>query len=647
MCGIAGIYRFDGRAVEQSVLSEMTLCLRHRGPETLRSVVVDELGAAGLGHARLRIIDLSVRAAQPMSNASGTLQIVFNGEVYNFRELREDLRRTGAEFRTESDTEVLLQLYERDGPECIKRVAGMFAFAIWDARDRSMFLARDCVGKKPLFYWASPRMLAFASEIKALLRHPEIPAPVNEEMLPHLFFHGYVPGSQTLYKGIQQVPPGHTLMVKENGSLRLEQYWTVDSTPHRSVPPREIAVKRVRELVTDAVRRRLIADVPLGAFLSGGLDSTVVVGVMSQLMQEPVRTFSIGFASGPGYDERHYARLAADRFGTKHTEFVVEPSAVNLVDRLVWHHDGPFGDSSAVPTYLLSRLAREHVTVALSGDGGDELFAGYRRFAVTAATERVPLAARRLAKSITEAVPEWGGRDSIIRRARRFARVIDLPLTARLGLAAAIFTDDVAELVPSWRHTGPVAVSLDPAAAFGAGRRGTALGRLLDVNLKSYLPADLLVKADRCSMAHALEVRSPFLDPELIEFVAGLPDRMKLRFMTSKAVLREAFADMVPDEILRRPKMGFAAPLDFWFRGELRDYIRDVLLSSDARLRQYVNQEYVRHVWSTHVAGREDFSSRLWMLLTFEVWLRALPGWRAGASPEGIDGPPVAAVVPA
>ena len=646
MCGIVGIYRFDGRAVDGSVLAEMNQCLQHRGPEVLRSVVMNDV-ATGLGHARLRIIDLSERASQPMSNPDRTLWIVFNGEIYNFRELRDDLRRSGAEFRTESDTEVLLQLYERDGPSCVERLSGMFAFAIWDARSRSLFLARDRVGKKPLFYWASSRFFAFGSEIKALLRHPDIPAPIHHEMLPHLFFHGYVPGPETLYRGIRQVPPGHTLTVGEGGDPRLHRYWDVDLTPAEPPPSEAAAAQRVRQLVTAAVRRRLIADVPLGAFLSGGLDSTIVVGVMSQLIPEPVRTFSIGFAGDARYDERTFARVAATRFRTRHTEFVVEPSSVDLVERLVWHHDGPFGDSSAIPTYLLARLAREHVTVALTGDGGDELFAGYRRFAVTAATERMPLPFRRVAKTLMQVVPGWGGPENIVRRARHFAGMIDLPLTARLGRAAAIFTEDVRELVPSWRPTGPVSVSLDLDAARAAGRSATSLSRLLYLNLKGYLADDLLVKMDRSSMAHALEARSPFLDSDLIEYVSGLPDSMKLRLMRGKGVLRAAFADMVPEDILRRPKMGFAAPLDSWFRKELRDYIGDILLSDDARLGQYLNRDYVRHVWTEHAAGREDFSSRLWILLTFEVWLRCLPKWRNETVMVGASEPDaVASVVP-
>ncbi|HSE94665.1 MAG TPA: asparagine synthase (glutamine-hydrolyzing), partial [Methylomirabilota bacterium] len=397
MCGIAGVFRYDGGPVDADSLAAMSAAVSHRGPDGLDQDI-QTVGSlqVGLGHARLRIIDLSAAASQPMVSDDGAVSVTFNGEIYNFRELRARLQARGVRFRTASDTEVILRVYEAEGPDAITSLDGMFAFALWDAHRRMLLLARDRVGKKPLFYASGPGWLVFASEIKALMRWPELAVEVDPGALPAFFLYGYVPTPATPYRGIRQLPPGHCLSVDGTGATRLWGYWEL---PPAGPPPAEgDATGRVRELVTDAVRRRLVADVPLGAFLSGGIDSTIVVGVMSQLMGTPVRTFSIGFAGDPRFDERRYARLAARHFGTEHTEFVVEPSAVDLVDRLVYHHDGPFADSSAVPTYLLSRLTRQHVTVALNGDGGDELFAGYLRFYAALLAERVPAGLRRAAR---------------------------------------------------------------------------------------------------------------------------------------------------------------------------------------------------------------------------------------------------------
>ena len=394
---------------------------------------------------------------------------------------------------------------------------------------------------------------------------------------------------------------------------------------------------RVRELVTAAVRRRLIADVPLGAFLSGGIDSSIVVGMMSQLMREPVRTFSIGFAGDRRFDETSYARLVSQRFRTRHTEFVVEPSAVELVERLVWHHDGPFADSSAIPTYILSRLTREHVTVALNGDGGDELFAGYLRFYATLLSEQVPGWMRRTVERVLSGLPPWGGHRSLFRRLQKFAGSAALPFEQRFSRWISVFYDDLPRLLPDtfartdsrpsrWLMNGrapePLAL-LEPHLTRCA--QGSLLTQLLYVNFKTYLLDDLLVKMDRCSMAHALETRSPFLDRDLLEYVFSLPDAMKLRWGRTKVILRQTFADLLPTEILQRGKMGFGVPLQTWFKTDLRDYIQDLLLAPDARLRAYVDQRFVSQLCASHLSGRADHSAQLWTLLTFEVWLRQFP----------------------
>ncbi len=641
MCGIVGVVQLDGRPVDRTVIERMTEVLAHRGPDARGiALVQSDTVRAGLGHTRLKIVDLSDAAGQPMANDDGTVWVVFNGEIYNFRELRSSLESRGHRFRSTSDTEVLLRLYEAEGERCVEQLDGMFAFAIWDNRRRCLVLARDRVGKKPLFIVERPGFVAFASEIKALLRHPDITPEVDASVLPTFFVYGYVPTPRTFYRRIEKLPPGTVRCIDFDGQSSQRSYWDLASfTVERSSrPPSEAeAAARVKELVTAAVRRRLIADVPLGAFLSGGVDSSIVVGVMSRLMKEPVRTFCIGFSGDPHFDETAYARVASQRFLTAHTEFIVNPSAVtDLVQRLVWHCDGPFADSSAVPNYLLARLTREHVTVALNGDGGDELFAGYLRFYAAIVSERVPGWMRRLAGATFGALPEWGGHRTFFRRMQKFAGSAALPFAERFTRWISVFYEDVDRLMPGassgrsnddgerWPN-GAMAGSLRVATRYlDECRSASPLNRLLYLNVKTYLLDDLLVKMDRCTMAHGLEARSPLLDRELIEYVFSLPDAMKLQRGKTKVILKQAFQDLLPPEIMTRGKMGFGVPLRAWFTNDLREYLREILLATDARLRRYVDQRYVQEVYDAHLSGIADHSHRLWTLLTFEVWLRQL-----------------------
>ena len=644
MCGIAGLIQFNYQPIDRALLERMRTALTHRGPEGHGTRVIEAAPLhVGLAHTRLKIIDLSDEAAQPMGSEDGLVWVTFNGEIYNYRELRALLTSRGVRFRTTSDTEVILRLYEVEGTSCVKRLDGMFAFAIWDGRTRSLLLARDRVGKKPLFYFTSPTLFAFASEAKALFQHPAIVPTVATESLPAFFLFGYVPTPETFYQGVRKLPPGDCLHLDAEGNIRLEAYWDVPfvETAAKPGPSEAEATAQVKTLVTAAVQRRLIADVPLGAFLSGGIDSSIIVGVMSQLMQEPVRTFSIGFSGDRRFDETSYARLVAQRFGTRHTEFVVEPKAIELIERLVWHHDGPFADSSAIPTYLLAQLTRQHVTVALTGDGGDELFAGYLRFYATLLAERVPSWLRLTTARLFARLPDWGGHRSRLRQLKKFSGSAALPFEQRFSRWISVFYDDVPRVLLSGRdqlsdrrvlgegngHRAPT-----PLALLEPYRRRCAssspLTQLLYLNLKTYLLDDLLVKMDRCSMAHALEVRSPFLDTALIEYVFGLPDAMKLRWGRTKVILRQAFADLLPREVLHRGKMGFGVPLRAWFARELHDYLHDHLLAADAKLRAYLDQAYIRQLYEAHLSGHVDYSQQLWSLLTFEVWLRQLPQWR-------------------
>jgi asparagine synthase (glutamine-hydrolysing) len=607
--------------------------LVHRGPDS-DGVYIDPHGRAALGFRRLRIIDLSANASQPMPNEDGTLRMIFNGEIYNFKQLREGLVARGHQFRSQSDSETILHLYEEKGADAITDLDGMFALAIWDERRGRLLLARDRAGKKPLFYYRDPHRFAFASEMKAFFAHPEIALEVDRDAIPYYFIYGYVPTPQTFYRHVRQVEPGALLLVDPDGGLTTKRYWSLPAEPAErvaaSAPSREDAARQVRDLVTRAVDRRLMSDVPLGAFLSGGVDSSIVVGVMSQLMSEPVKTFSIGFEGDPAYDETSYARIVASKFKTDHTEFVVGPSHVDLIEKLIWHHDGPFGDSSAVPTYIVSELTRRHVTVVLTGDGGDELFAGYIRFYAAILSEQIPRPLGQMLNGVASRLPKPSNDRHPLARAQRFLRALSMPFYDRITRWSSLFFNDLDRLLdPDFmRSIAPI----DPLR-YMAGERAameplSPLARVLHINFMSYLLDDLLIKMDRCSMANSLEARSPFLDKALIEYVMTLPDHYKMQRGRTKVILKEAFSDLLPPEIQTRGKMGFSIPLGTWFRGDLRDYLRDLLLAPDARYTEYLSASYVHDLVERHLSGRDNLGNQLWSIMSFELWLRLLGDWR-------------------
>ena len=652
MCGICGELRFDGAPVNAARLIAMRDQLVHRGPDS-DGVFVSPRASAGLAFRRLRIIDLTPNASQPLPNEDGAVQIVFNGEIYNFKELRNRLTAAGHRFRSQSDTETIVHLYEEKGADAIPDLDGMFAIAIWDERANRLTLARDRAGKKPLFYFCGPRFVAFASEMKAFFAHPEIAMEIDREAVPYYFLHGYVPGPETFYSDVRQLPPGSVMTVDGPGRTTLRRYWQIEFPVESAVRPIPAAdaAAGVRARLTRAVERRLVSDVPLGAFLSGGLDSTIVVGLMSGLMREPVKTFSIGFDGDASYDETEFARIAARRFGTEHTEFRVAPSALDLIDMLVWHHDGPFGDSSAIPTYIVSKLARAHVTVALTGDGGDEVFAGYRRFRAAVQSERVPRLAAMAARALFAALPASAHERSRLSDARRFAAALALPIDERVTMwNAPFFADLDGMLDPAFvRSIRPIDRLHYIAAERPLFEGRSTLSRLLHMNFVSYLADDLLVKTDRCTMASSLEARCPFLDRELIEYAAALPDRFKLEGRRLKAILRDAFADLLPPEIVRRGKMGFGVPVGAWFRGELREYMRDLLLTPAARYRTYLSGAFVEDTVRRHLSGEANLGPQLWTLIAFERWLRLLPEWRQGVrrpSAPGLDARTAATAAP-
>jgi asparagine synthase (glutamine-hydrolysing) len=626
MCGICGEMSLTARPVAERALSAMTDTIKHRGPDH-GAVYRSDDGRTGLGFRRLSIIDLRAAANQPIGNEDGSVQLVFNGEIYNFQELRKGLVANGHVFKSNSDSEVIVHLYEELGERAIDRLDGMFGLALWDERKQRLLLARDRSGKKPLFTYTDAGRVVFASEMKALLGHPDLNIEVDAEAIPYYFLYGYVPHPQTIYRAVRHVEPGTVVTFDRQGQQVARRYWQLTYSGAGPAPPRAEAAGRVRELVSAAVQRRLVSDVPLGAFLSGGLDSTIIVGLMSQLMKEPVRTFSLGFEGDSDFDETAVARATAARFGTRHTEFKVKPSAIDLLDTLVYHHDGPFADSSAIPTYLVSKLTREHVTVALTGDGGDEVFAGYLRFGAALAADRVPRWAGHAGAALLSLLPTPRNERQLVARGRRFARAAGLSRQQRLVAWAGVFYDDLGPLLGL--GDGPPVDTCHHIRDLAGVAGASPLNQLLAANFHSYLHDDLLVKADRMSMANSLEARAPFLDRDLMEYAAGLPDHYKLDGRTTKAILREAFADLVPTEVQQGAKKGFGVPLDAWFRGELSGQLRDTVLAPSAKLRAYVDQAYVQQLVTAHLDRKANHGHRLWTLLTFERWLTLLPGWRS------------------
>jgi asparagine synthase (glutamine-hydrolysing) len=599
---------------------------RHRGPDAEGWF---EGGRAVIAQNRLSIIDLST-GDPPMTTEDGRIGAVLNGEIYNFAELRTRLVRDGHTLHSNGDTEVLAHLAEdHDAVALARALDGMFAYAVWDDADERLLLGRDRFGKKPLYYWHDATTFVFASEIKALLAHPTVPCALDEDALSAYLSFGYVPTPRTFFAGIRSLPPAHVLTLVPGGSPRIERYW---SLPVPGIEPGakrlelglEDAAIEVRRLLEAAIRRRLVSDVPLGAFLSGGIDSSAIVAIMAGAMGEPVKTFTIGFDDRQGFDERPFARAVAERFGTEHHEEVVRPDAVELVERLVHHHDQPFGDSSAVPTYLLNQLARRHVTVSLSGDGGDELFAGYERFAGALAvdrTQRVPVHLRMIAERAIALMPPdaFGGR---VGKAKRFAA------SAAEGMPFA-YLDWVGYVSEPWRQRLLMEPSdwarEDYMRRWQATAGAAPLDRLLALNVDTYLVDDLLVKTDRTSMAHALEVRSPFLDADLAEFSARLAPSLKLRGLSFKRVLKRAVADLLPAEVLTRSKRGFGVPLDRWFREDLQQYAES-MLGADARVRRHIRGEALDAMLGEHRAGAARHGQALWTLLTLELFLRR-QGW--------------------
>jgi asparagine synthase (glutamine-hydrolysing) len=618
MCGICGVFEFERREpLPQQQIRRMNQTIVHRGPDDEGFYSGDGIS---FGFRRLSIIDVA-GGHQPIPNEDGSLWVMLNGEIYNYPELRRELESRGHKFSTRSDTETIVHLYEEQGEECFKQLRGMFAVALWDAKKRVLLLARDRVGKKPLFYAADSRRIVFGSELKALLAAGDLDRTIDPQALSDYFSFGYVPAPKTIYRSVRKLQPGHYLVVSSR-EIREVNYWNFDFSRVAEHSEEEWC-EILRHELCEATRVRMMSEVPLGAFLSGGVDSSAVVGNMSRLLQRPVTTCSIGF-NDREYDESGYAREVASFFKTEHHEEIVTPDALDIVDKLVWHYDEPFADSSAVPTYYVSKIARRHVTVALGGDGGDETFAGYRRYYFDQMENRlrryVPSPIRKgVFGPLGSAYPALAWAPRIFRAKATFESLSRSPLAGYFNSVSIfrpadkqkLFSQDFAQLLAGYDSLSVLQHHYD--------RAGTDdhLSRIQYVDIKTYLPDDILAKVDRASMAVSLEVRAPLLDQQLMERAATIPSFLKLKGRTGKYIFKKAIESQVPRDVLERRKQGFAVPLNRWFREELREVTREVLFGSDDGI---LNRKILNKIWNQHQNGTYDRSSHLWALLMYRKW---------------------------
>jgi len=623
MCGIAGKISFASQKITAQEIEMMNDAIKHRGPDD-GGVYISPDGKVGLGHRRLSIIDLSPLGHQPMRYMN-RYEIVFNGEIYNFQEKRAMLEKEGYTFTSHSDTEVILALYDKYGKECLSHLRGMFAFAIYDEQEKTLFCARDRVGKKPFKYYSDDNVFLFASELKAILTQPEYHKEPDYVAIHHYLTLQYVPAPLTGFKDIKKLPPAHFLTLDlKTKKLAIERYWKLDYSQKLNLPESEWK-KRILDTLEESTKLRMIADVPLGAFLSGGIDSSAVVAMMARNSTQPIKTFSIGFKEEK-YNELKYAKIIAEKFKTDHTEFIVEPHAIDILPMLVKQYGEPYADSSALPTYYVSKLTREHVTVALNGDGGDENFGGYGRysaFQISTLLDHLDILNRIAGKPITNFLKN-NIQNTFFDRLHRFSQSLSqdyrrryLSYTAYFTneQKAALYTDAFKQKV--WRNDTYDLI----ASHFEQSGSDNRTEQTVYADFATYLPDDLLVKVDIASMTVALEGRSPFLDHTMLELTAQIPFHLKLKGLNNKKyILKEALRGIIPDEVMFRPKMGFGVPIDHWFRNELKDYTREKLLNGRLVKDGLFRREYIEHILNQHCNTHINFSPHIWALLTLELW---------------------------
>src|ERR1700733_2504260 len=613
MCGIAGIVSFQDKPIFEQELRDMCAAIVHRGPDDQGFYVSAN---AGLGMRRLSIIDLE-SGRQPVHNEDGSVWVVFNGEIYNFCELRKQLQALGHHFSTRSDTEVIVHLYEEYGNDCVQHLRGMFGFALWDERRKHFLLARDRLGIKPVYYAENDGRLVFSSELKSILQLPEVERSLNWGAVAHLFTFLSTPPAEGIIAGIKKLEPGHILTASPGRAPVVTQYWELKFTPDYG-KDEDYFVERLRHLLEESVRLHMVSDVPLGSFLSGGIDSSAVAATAARFTPEPLKTFSIGFSERE-YSELDSARLVAMQLGADHHELTLGPDVLDELDEIAWHLDEPFGDSSAIPTYMVSKLAAQNVKVVLSGDGGDELFAGYDKYGVERrerAAQSWPAPARRVLAGISRAMPEgMRGRNYLRHSSLTGAeRYLDSSTLFRRDDLNNLFQPEFSELLAAhepWRSR----------ASYMEARDRHWLSNLQSLDIKTYLPLDILTKVDRMSKAHSVDTRVPLLDHKLVEFAATIPPEMNLRNGTTKHILKSAMRGILPDRIINRPKRGFAVPLDYWFRGKLGPYVRELVLGESSRRRGFFNTRYIERLLERHEKGR-NLELQLWTLISFELWAR-------------------------
>jgi asparagine synthase (glutamine-hydrolysing) len=629
MCGIVGVYNFGNKKeISIELLKKMCDIIIHRGPDEEGYFVNEIHKHIGLGIRRLSIIDLET-GSQPIHNEDRSLWVVCNGEIYNFLELRDILAKKGHKFYTKTDIETILHSYEDLNVECLHSFRGMFAFALWDENKQRLFLARDRLGKKPLYYTIHDGRLIFSSEIKAILQCLNFTPEINLEAIHHFLTYQYIPQPITIYKNIFKLPPASFMLCDKNGNIKIEKYWDLDFSRKQALTF-EDAKQKIKELLLEATKLRLISDVPLGAFLSGGHDSSIVVGLMSTLSPKPVKTFSIGFPE-QGYSELKYARVVAKHFQTEHHEFIVKPNFIELLPKIIWHYDQPFADSSALPTYYVSKVAREHVKVALNGDGGDENFAGYLRYVAFKGSlyfsPPFQIIGKTLTLQLASLIPhiETAKARNIFRYMYRLFYALHERPERRIILWHCFFDNEAKYRIYSDMMREKLCNNDSfnyMANAFLNAPAKDLLDRTFYADITTYLPECLLVKMDIASSANSLETRSPFLDHRLMEFTATLPSSWKLHGFTTKYILKETFKNFLPKEILRRGKQGFGIPVGKWFREDWKDYWSEIVLSDRAIKRGYFRKEALQELLNEHIKGYRDHGYRLWGLLILELWHR-------------------------
>ncbi|MCX6718070.1 MAG: asparagine synthase (glutamine-hydrolyzing) [Candidatus Staskawiczbacteria bacterium] len=616
MCGITGIYNYKGQKVDASLLENMTDILGHRGPDDSGIYIKNNIG---LGHRRLSIIDLSPLGHQPMSNEDKTLQIVFNGEIYNFQEIRKVLENNGHKFKSKTDTEVILRSYEQWGINCVEKFNGMFAFAIFDQAKERLFLARDRMGEKPLYYYFDGNKFVFASEIKAILQDKSITRTIDNQGLVNYFTFGHSIAPDTIYKGIKKLLPAHYLIFR-NGKIDIKKYW--DSLPAGDSKDKgeEYYKQRIKELFENSVKERLISDVPLGVFLSGGIDSSSVVAMMAKNKVSPLKTFSVGFdLPGREFNELSDARIVAEYFKTDHNEIVLKESdLMGAVETLVYHFDEPFGDAAGFPVFFLSKFAKNNVTVALTGEGGDEIFGGYRRYAAEKNRQKLLffnfISGNNLLKKTINSLPGF-------RKTKKFANSAGIKDDLkRYASWVSFFSDEMRN------NLFKESLQEDPLKMykqyFSESKLSDWLDKIMYLDQKIILPDAYLEKVDKTSMAFGLETRAPILDKNLVEFANSVPSKYKIKGFETKYIFKEAMKDFLPKQIINKKKHGFSVPTNIWFRGKLKDYLFEIIFDKKTKERGYFNYKYIEKIYESYQRGNQPLDSQFWLLLNFELWHR-------------------------